>query len=626
MSETSLTREETNALRQSLGLPPLADHSIQSSSRQANDSQMQQHSEHNDGDDRSSVFQLRAKLEQRKAQRQSNRLLNGPTLSETLMFQTAGSAAKWIERQKQHVVSQSAVGSTSTDNQTSKDTQSAYDSAALQGLKVRHSFDDFDALEGDHNEIVLTLADRNILDDDESGDVVDELENAQLARHSDQINHKPNLATSSALDSTASDVKGSEFVLGISGVYQKSEEEQRRAAHLNELIQERAAFGLDDSDLRPSQGGQHYDLNQQTQVLESDYKPVKFNKKRKLVSLTSSNEYSMPTSGMADTASDRRSRLTSGGTSKEELLRVEEQRRKQAGFLNALENSNRSTAKRVEQDLIKKKGAHASFLADYDEEDAATARVFTQLKRPINNSQNRGSHLDLSSVVKQRSHLSSNIIGNHASSIMKQESKDSFSMSEEGAPLVVLSKTSAFVSGLSTDNDRDDARADRKANNSGIDPPTLPKIKRERHDEEEEEGQLTDHSADDDSEEEGVFDDEPVAGESVAAALALFKRRAHLDPHVAKRDKFDLVKYDALGNPMSKKEQFRELSHQFHGQGAGLTKRDKRLKAVRREQQQTKREQKQISTGQDRDTKIQKLMEKSQTPFIVLDKAKVKPV
>ena len=103
-------------------------------------------------------------------------------------------------------------------------------------------------------------------------------------------------------------------------------------------------------------------------------------------------------------------------------------------------------------------------------------------------------------------------------------------------------------------------------------------VKDEDEDEEEDDEE-------EEEEEEEVLGDEPLASEGVAAALALAKRRAYLSSSStsAAPTTFTLTQYDALGRELSAKEQFRSLSHAFHGQSAGWNKKDKRARRLRRE-------------------------------------------
>ena len=102
-------------------------------------------------------------------------------------------------------------------------------------------------------------------------------------------------------------------------------------------------------------------------------------------------------------------------------------------------------------------------------------------------------------------------------------------------------------------------------------------------------GASSDDEDDSGDEDTGLRSDEPYAVTGVAAALALYKARGILKEGGNGRgdpgDKFNLEKYDAFGREQSKKEQFRSLSHRFHGMEPGLKKTEKRLKKVQEEAQ-----------------------------------------
>ena len=114
-----------------------------------------------------------------------------------------------------------------------------------------------------------------------------------------------------------------------------------------------------------------------------------------------------------------------------------------------------------------------------------------------------------------------------------------------------------------------------------------------REDDEDEDG------ADDDGEDDvvdsgdDILGDEPLASVGMAGALALAQRRAYLtsssspaapsSSSSSSEPRFNLAQYDALGRELSAKEKFRLLSHAFHGQGAGINKRDKRVRSMKRE-------------------------------------------
>jgi len=93
--------------------------------------------------------------------------------------------------------------------------------------------------------------------------------------------------------------------------------------------------------------------------------------------------------------------------------------------------------------------------------------------------------------------------------------------------------------------------------------------------------------AEDEDEDDHALTDEPYAATGVAAALQLFKSRGILKEHGGRSERkdpevkdFNLDQIDSFGRVMSKKEQFRALSHKFHGIMPGLKKTESRLRRV----------------------------------------------
>ena len=109
----------------------------------------------------------------------------------------------------------------------------------------------------------------------------------------------------------------------------------------------------------------------------------------------------------------------------------------------------------------------------------------------------------------------------------------------------------------------------------------------------EEEGE--EEESEEDDEEADILGDEPLASEGMAGALALAQRRAYIQTPSSSSfsstaalssgptASLNLAQYDALGRELSQREKFRLLSHAFHGQGAGINKRDKRVRSLKRE-------------------------------------------
>ncbi|TDH70205.1 hypothetical protein CCR75_002220 [Bremia lactucae] len=174
--EISLSIDETNKLRLSLGLKPLVagpstkEHaviSVQKTRTQLNAEREQQ--------------ELQTKLQQSKTRRELTQKVAGQSLGEQLQAQLIGQrdtlvpshdALAWV---KQSRLKQGLIIEAANDNTKHQHT---YEAPALAGMTVSHSIDHFN--EG--NEVVLTLKDQHVLKNDGKAlnDDEDELENVEL--------------------------------------------------------------------------------------------------------------------------------------------------------------------------------------------------------------------------------------------------------------------------------------------------------------------------------------------------------------------------------------------------------------------------------------------------------------
>jgi hypothetical protein len=127
---------------------------------------------------------------------------------------------------------------------------------------------------------------------------------------------------------------------------------------------------------------------------------------------------------------------------------------------------------------------------------------------------------------------------------------------------------------------------------------------------------------DDDADEDGGGDAEPVALHGVAAALRLFKSRGILKEGGGGRgggtaaEHYGAEKYDAFGHEQSMKEQFRYISHKFHGIEPGLKKQEKRLNRVQVEAQR-------LQAIREQGGAVEKIAEKQRaagSAHVVMDK------
>ncbi|KAL3661801.1 hypothetical protein V7S43_013095 [Phytophthora oleae] len=168
--EISLSIEETNKLRVSLGLKPLsvgpskkeqAVVNVQKTSAQLSAEREQK--------------ELKKKLQQSKTRRELTQTIAGKSLGEQLKADLETSkngkndALEWVKQSRQKKVK---------EDKTEEKTEENYDGAALAGMTVGHSLDTFE----DGQEVVLTLKDQRVLGEDgkDLNEEDDELVNVEL--------------------------------------------------------------------------------------------------------------------------------------------------------------------------------------------------------------------------------------------------------------------------------------------------------------------------------------------------------------------------------------------------------------------------------------------------------------
>lgn len=155
----SLTLEETNRVRISLGLKPLEDDGPKETETEVSAPAHQKEAE-------DATRERIAKAQNRRA---LARQLRGPTLGEE---ERDEGAKAWVKAQGRRA-KENAARILREKEEEEKRVQAEYSAADLQGLRVAHDLDDF----ASGNERVLTLRDQGVLDNGE-----DELVDASLAR------------------------------------------------------------------------------------------------------------------------------------------------------------------------------------------------------------------------------------------------------------------------------------------------------------------------------------------------------------------------------------------------------------------------------------------------------------
>lgn len=168
--EISLSIEETNKLRISLGLKPL---SVGPSKKEQSVVNVQKTSAQLDAERKQQ--ELKKKLQQSKTRRELTQKIAGKSLGEQLKAdleaqKKGNDALEWVKQSRTK---------TRREKTPEEEKEEKYDASALAGMTVGHSLDNFE----DGQEIVLTLKDQRVLGEDgkDLNELDDELVNVELS-------------------------------------------------------------------------------------------------------------------------------------------------------------------------------------------------------------------------------------------------------------------------------------------------------------------------------------------------------------------------------------------------------------------------------------------------------------
>ncbi|KAK4516896.1 uncharacterized protein ATC70_000223 [Mucor velutinosus] len=230
----SISIEETNALREKLGLPPLAiegdaEDQVVDPDKDAYDNyqKIKQEKERLAKEE-----EIRKNIEKSKNRKRNYAKLQGKGLGEA-SDEEDDSALNWIKKSRKR--EKDLAARRARELEEMDDSYQSYDAAHLAGLKVSHAISEFE--EG--GETILTLKDRNILGEDD--DDADELSNVnledreRLKKNLEAKKQKPgynpydddqfNGKKSSILPQYEEDDEEGGFVIGKSGTVKRAVEE-----------------------------------------------------------------------------------------------------------------------------------------------------------------------------------------------------------------------------------------------------------------------------------------------------------------------------------------------------------------------------------------------------------------
>jgi U4/U6.U5 tri-snRNP-associated protein 1 len=630
--ELCMSMEETNRVRAALGLKPL----VVDGPSGGNVKDLRAGQEQ---DRKSSEVQQR--LERARKKRKLKEKLEGTLLSEVVEGEeTLLSAADWVQRSKERskLLQRPPTNDRPPPNH--------YDHADLQGMKVSHAAEDFDAGKTQ----TLTLKDSSLLETDAYGvvrglaDSSDELENAALSEAQRRRDAKERAARA----------KLGAYVAFDDDEFQPGETPRGILSHYDEVIRGKGGSGGprlvlgvggeaavprvvagDDS----SRSSVNADLTQPATYsstvdyyTEEEMTKFKKPKKRRRKKMRGREAASDDTG----TASALEGSITSTGQGRVDLDHGS--RAQEAEELAMSVDSSTSGKARFDRAVIKASemavqaleaaasGHSAQKLTPYLEElDDDLARRLVQARQSV--------------LGKDSSRGEEDMVRRVAA--MKRETQ------EEKAPhKMVFTSTTEFASRLGavlSEKARDGELAKQKevarAERGAAERLEWSERRETAH---AEEGEEADEGGGAHAEDASIeyMHRQPLARSSMAAALSLlqqsgdirasnqeslsgrardrrnFTREDHLEHEGRQQEGFHVnIDYrDEFGRQLTRKEAFRQLSYKFHGYGPGKKKQEKRLKQLDEEQARHKARDKDLNTVMAQ----QRVQEATSKPFVMV--------
>jgi len=522
-----------------------------------------------------------------------------------------------------------------------KRAKAAYTSKDLRGLKVRHDAEEI----AEGREMVLTLKDASVLDDDAG----DELENVLIAEQRARKKARKE-ATRKGDDPFAEDdgtraktvlgkydEKGEDEGMELDGegaidaneTKRKEEIKARLAAELAGLkgVKENAEV------VKSKQSDYHTQEEMQAKFAKAEKKK----KMRKKLRKKHVDAAELEADGLAPATNDlgsRRSRAETGSAvEKEAVNRMED---KNSKFASALQKAREVTDKKILAEL-------AGDVIEDEDEDGELSRALSRSRRMAHKINVRAFPEDVVSQVAGRR------LADEA------KAKQRVTAMEDA---VIFTDMQEFVQGINADVADEGAAHDARRNNNDMPdvPPPPPRSFASMDDAMEEdmpdvpppppgverEGVERD-DGDDGYTALPMLAEKHVVKKGLASTLALLKEKAQLgdaqntrwsgrandmkdrfdkanvlEAHAVNDDTVDgykfgfkLDKFDEFGRKLTPKEAFRELCHRFHGIEPGKMKREKRLRLFQEEQTRLK-------ASSSMDAKVKDVQREQATPYVVL--------
>ena len=658
--EVSMSLEETNRVREQLGLKPLRTGESDETKRRR-EAETQAHAQRRDEQKSKETAEIAARI----AAAKETRMMNARNASTKQLGEDEGDdLTSWIsksrteekkrlEEQKRKALELAKkLAEQDEDDEESEGDENifksdAYTSKELAGLTVRHGADDV----GEGETMILTLRDSHILDDTRTGvnDDGDELENVLLAEETRRKRART-AATKQTDDSPFAEEN--DLSLPSKAMLGKYDEKQETVLTLNHVgiisVDEEQKKELIKRKLAATLGGVAADAVEQSasvtkktlaefmtkaEVLEKEASSVAFNKpkkRRKKIREKKIDLDELEADAPEMNELGSRKQRAEEGSSVDAALATERWK-KDAQFTAAKIKAKKATDQKILAEMAGDVGQ--------DEDDFELERALARSRRQVAKAANGANGDALVLAVAERR--------------LAEERGDPLVDTRIGAdaPGVVFSDTQEFVQGIHV-ADLEEAEDPVEANDDAP-PPPPPR------------------------DEEMVVDDAPMppppppppveqrvnlggigeastASKGLAATLALLKDTGKLNEtemwdgrtndkkplalqrsreaaaipsgsHEGKKFDFHLDKFDEFGRKMTPKEAFRDLCHKFHGIEPSKNKKEKRLKQYQEEMKVKKMAEKLANEGAVGSMEsMKRIQQVSNSPFLMLD-GKVRP-
>lgn len=614
--EISCSVEETNRIRALLGLKPLKIDSDKSDERGAVENFRRQREQ-----ERKELQEdeIRLRLEKAKNKRLENKKIEGVDLGSVKDTDESAllSAADWVNRSRKRELSEKEKAKLAAEKAAAKLQQeeedmlkntNSYSATDLRGLSVKHGVSDFEA----GHEVILTLADSNILETDERGrtvdinDEIDVLENVNMSdrdrlREREQRAKRARQGMYTAYDDeefadgmpgkkrsilsqydeenwTGKQKNGPKLVIGDNG----SILDTTSAPRLTETMKIAESLKVEARDMAAYYTTTEYaNINFKT-------RSKKEKKKRKIRTKADDDDEDEKLMSMEIDSGASRGFRDANGSARDSLSELDSSRK--ALYDSAVKKASDIAASKKEV-----------IISMEDGDDAELALSLARARRLAQQQQQQQS--------QQSSFYSRDAGAEKALQLMRPVKKeapitaDDFenAVDAEGRRAdgtLVFTQTTEFTTRLQARMNekarsvselavREQEKMSLSVNESKSDDEVMDII----HENDSVKGE----DSDEDIEHVDLVHDQPVTGRGLAATLALLKGSKDLErredfvgrakdkrekAEAAGEDRIKIEYRDSLGRKLTTKEAFRQLSYDFHGYGAGKAKTEKRMKAI----------------------------------------------